>query len=173
MRDIAQQAQVSYQTLYNYFPSKAEIVRAIIVDANPGSEEAMLSIIKNYRGDVLGCINAINQQRFQQIIATDPQWWVLLGSYFTPGRAGSQGGGSIMELTDQSGDSYYYQLLRLAQGMGQLSSDVDIQLMAHTLYCIANSAGERLMFADANYPALQAVLAEQSAQLVRPYLTPA
>jgi AcrR family transcriptional regulator len=173
MRDIAQQAQVSYQTLYNYFPSKAEIVRAIIVDANPGSEDAMLSIIKNYRGDVLECINAINHQRFQQITATDPQWWVLLSSYFTLGRVGIQGVGSIMELMDQSGDSYYYQLLRLAQGMGQLSSDVDIQLMAHTLYCIANSAGERLMFADANYPALQAVLAEQSAQLVRPYLTPA
>jgi hypothetical protein len=46
---------------------------------------------------------------------------------------------------DQSGDSYYYQLLRQAQGTGKLRLDVDIQLMAHTLYCIANSAGERLI----------------------------
>ena len=72
---------------------------------------------------------------------------------------------------DQSGDSYYYQLLRQAQGTGRLRLDVDIQLMAHTLYCIANSAGERLIFAEANAAALQAVLAEQSAQLVTPYLT--
>jgi hypothetical protein len=43
--------------------------------------------------------------------------------------------------------------------------------MAHTLYCIANSAGERLILAEANAAALQAVLAEQSAQLVTPYLT--
>jgi hypothetical protein len=54
--------------------------------------------------------------------------------------------------------------------VGQLRADVDIQLMAHTLYCIANSAGERLVFAEANMAALQSVLAQQSAQLVAPYL---
>jgi hypothetical protein len=42
--------------------------------------------------------------------------------------------------------------------------------MAHTLYCIANSAGERLVFAEANMAALQNVLAQQSSQLVAPYL---
>ena len=46
-RQIAKAAQVSYQTLYNYFPSKAEIVRALIVDTYVGPEDAMLAIIKN------------------------------------------------------------------------------------------------------------------------------
>jgi hypothetical protein len=45
--------------------------------------------------------------------------------------------------------------------------------MSHTLYCIANSAGERLIFAEANFDALQEVLAQQSAQVVTPYLNAA
>ena len=172
-REIAKAAEVSYQTLYNYFPSKAEIVRALIVDTYVGPEDALLAIIKNYRGDLLASINEINATRFTLIQATDPQWWFLLSSYFAPGRDGSKSGARIMELVDQSGDSYYYQLLRLAQGTGQLRDDVDIQLMSHTLYCIANSAGERLIFAEANFDALQQVLAQQSAQVVTPYLSEA
>jgi AcrR family transcriptional regulator len=172
-REIARAAEVSYQTLYNYFPSKAEIVRALIVDTYVGPEDALLAIIKNYRGDLLASINEINATRFALIQATDPQWWFLLSSYFAPGRDGSTSGARIMELVDQSGDSYYYQLLRLAQGTGQLRDDVDIQLMSHTLYCIANSAGERLIFAEANFDSLQQVLAQQSAQVVTPYLNEA
>ena len=172
-REIAKAAEVSYQTLYNYFPSKAEIVRALIVDTYVGPEDALLAIIKNYRGDLLASINEINATRFALIQATDPQWWFLLSSYFAPGRDGSKSGARIMELVDQSGDSYYYQLLRLAQGTGQLRDDVDIQLMSHTLYCIANSAGERLIFAEANFDSLQQVLAQQSAQVVKPYLNEA
>jgi AcrR family transcriptional regulator len=170
MREIAKAAQVSYQTLYNYFPSKADIVRALFIDTYMGPEEPILSIIKNYRGDLLSTINEIHAERFKFIRAADPEWLFLLSTYFAPGRDGSQGGAQVMELVDQSGDSYYYQLLRQAQGMGQLQADVDIQLMAHTLYCIANSAGERLVFAEANIGALQTVLAQQSAQLVAPYL---
>ena len=164
-REIAKAAEVSYQTLYNYFPSKAEIVRALIVDTYVGPEDALLAIIKNYRGDLLASINEINATRFALIQATDPQWWFLLSSYFAPGRDGSTSGARIMELVDQSGDSYYYQLLRLAQGTGQLRDDVDIQLMSHTLYCIANSAGERLIFAEANFDALQQVLAQPAATI--------
>ena len=36
MREIAKAAEVSYQTLYNYFPSKADIVRALIIDTYVG-----------------------------------------------------------------------------------------------------------------------------------------
>ena len=170
-RQIAEAAQVSYQTLYNYFDSKAEIVRALIVETYVGPEEDMLNIIKRYEDDLLASINEINAARFNSIQATDPQWWTLIGNYFAPGGDGSYSGANILELVDQSGDSYYYQLLRQAQGTGRLRLEVDIQLMAHTLYCIANSAGERLIFAEANAAALQAVLADQSAQLVTPYLT--
>jgi AcrR family transcriptional regulator len=170
-RQIAESAQVSYQTLYNYFPSKAEIARALIIETYVGPEEDMLNIIRRYEDDLLASINEINAARFNSIQAADPQWWVLISSYFAPVGDGGYSGANVLELVDQSGDSYYYQLLRQAQGTGKLRLEVDIQLMAHTLYCIANSAGERLIIAEANAAALQAVLAEQSAQLVTPYLT--
>jgi AcrR family transcriptional regulator len=170
-RQIAESAQVSYQTLYNYFPSKAEIARALIIETYVGPEEDMLNIIRRYEDDLLASINEINAARFNSIQAADPQWWVLISSYFAPVGDGGYSGANVLELVDQSGDSYYYQLLRQAQGTGKLRLEVDIQLMAHTLYCIANSAGERLILAEANAAALQAVLAEQSAQLVTPYLT--
>ena len=146
-------------------------MRALIVETYVGPEEDMLNIIKGYEDDLLGSINKINAARFKSIQAADPQWWELIRNYFAPGGDGSYSGANILELVDQSGDSYYYQLLRQAQGTGRLRLEVDIQLMAHTLYCIANSAGERLIFAEANAAALQAVLADQSAQLVTPYLT--
>lgn len=170
-RQIAESAQVSYQTLYNYFPSKAEIARALIIETYVGPEEDMLNIIRRYEDDLLASINEINAARFNSIQAADPQWWVLISSYFAPVGDGGYSGANVLELVDQSGDSYYYQLLRQAQGTGKLRLEVDIQLMAHTLYSIANSAGERLILAEANAAALQAVLAEQSAQLVTPYLT--
>ena len=85
-RQIAEAAQVSYQTLYNYFPSKAEIVRALIVETYVGPEEDMLNIIKRYEDDLLSSINEINAARFNAIQAADPQWWRLISSYFTLGR---------------------------------------------------------------------------------------
>ena len=119
-RQIAEAAQVSYQTLYNYFPSKAEIVRALIVETYVGPEEGMLNIIKRYQDDLLASINEINAARFNSIQAADPQWWTLISSYFAPGADGSYSGANILKLVDQSGDSYYYQLLRQAQGTGRL-----------------------------------------------------
>ena len=81
-RQIAKTAEVSYQTLYNYFPSKVEIVRALIVETYLGPEDALLAIIiKNYQGDVLASINEINATRLALIQATDPQWWFALSSY--------------------------------------------------------------------------------------------
>ena len=79
-RQIADAAQVSYQTLYNYFPSKAEIVRALIVETYVGPEEGMLNIIKRYQDDLLASINEINAARFNSIQAADPQWWTLISS---------------------------------------------------------------------------------------------
>ena len=34
MREIADAANLSYQTLYNYFPSKAQIVQAMLTDVD-------------------------------------------------------------------------------------------------------------------------------------------
>ena len=77
-REIAKAAEVSYQTLYNYFPSKAEIVRALIVDTYVGPEDALLAIIKNYLGDLPSRINLINAINVPLPPATHPQWRFLL-----------------------------------------------------------------------------------------------
>ena len=58
--------------VYNYFPSKAEIVRALIVETYVGPEEDMLNIIKRYEDDLLSSINEINAARFNAIQAADP-----------------------------------------------------------------------------------------------------
>ena len=76
----------------------------------------MLNIIKRYEDDLLSSINEINAARFNAIQAADPQWWRLISSYFTLDGDGTYSGANILELVDQSGDSYYYQLLRRAQG---------------------------------------------------------
>jgi AcrR family transcriptional regulator len=169
-RQIADAAGVSYQTLYNYYPAKAAVLREMLLDAYIGPGPAINEVVKQYSGDLLATLDSINRVRFQSFSHDDLKWLLPLGTSFArPDRSAETT--SLIETIDQAGDGYYYSALSTAKGTGHLQDDVDIQLMAHTLYGIANTTLDRYILNSANAKTQLLTLRQQMEQLVRPYLT--
>ena len=143
-RQIADAAGVSYQTLYNYYPSKASILVEMLLEVYVGPGPAINDVVKQYDGDLLDTLDKINQIRFQSFSRDDIKWLLTLGTSFAKldqyGEATS-----LIETVDRAGDGYYYSALSTAKGMGHMQDDVDIQLMAHTIYGMTNTTLDRFI----------------------------
>ena len=169
-RQIADAAGVSYQTLYNYYPSKASILVEMLLEVYVGPGPAISDAVKHYDGDLLGTLNEINQLRFQSFGRDDVKWILTITASLTMTDQSSEAT-NLIETIDHAGDGYYYSALSMAKGMGHLQDDVDIQLMAHTLSGITSATLSRFILNNANAQAQIQTLRQQIEQLVRPYLT--
>ena len=142
-RQIADAAGVSYQTLYNYYPAKAAILREMLLEVYVGPGPAINDVVKHYAGDLLDTLGKINQIRFQSFSREDIKWLLTLGTNFAKldqyGEATS-----LIETVDRAGDGYYYSALSTAKGMGHMQDDVDIQLMA-LIYGMTNTTLDRFI----------------------------
>ena len=168
-RQIADAAGVSYQTLYNYYPSKASILVEMLLEVYVGPGPAISDAVKHYDGDLLGTLNEINQLRFQSFGRDDVKWILTITASLTMTDQSSEAT-NLIETIDHAGDGYYYSALSMAKGMGHLQDDVDIQLMAHTLSGITSATLSRFILNNANAQAQIQTLRQQIEQLVRPYL---
>ena len=70
MRDIAASADVAYQTLYNYFPSKARIARALLAQ-DAGDAEAL----PGDEADVVARLAALADSLARRVFAGDREVW--------------------------------------------------------------------------------------------------
>ena len=168
-RQIADAAGVSYQTLYNYYPSKASILVEMLLEVYVGPGPAISDAVKHYDGDLLGTLIEINQLRFQSFGRDDVKWILTITASLTMPDQSSEAT-NLIETIDHAGDGYYYSALSMAKGMGHLQDDVDIQLMAHTLSGITSATLSRFILNNANAQAQIQTLRQQIEQLVRPYL---
>ena len=168
-RQIADAAGVSYQTLYNYYPSKASILVEMLLEVYVGPGPAISDAVKHYDGDLLGTLDEINQLRFQSFGRDDVKWILTITASLTMPEQSSEAT-NLIETIDHAGDGYYYSALSMAKGMGHLQDDVDIQLMAHTLSGITSATLSRFILNSANAQAQIQTLRQQIEQLVRPYL---
>ncbi|OUU06420.1 MAG: hypothetical protein CBB90_01130 [Gammaproteobacteria bacterium TMED30] len=168
-RQIADAAGVSYQTLYNYYPSKASILVEMLLEVYVGPGPAISDAVKHYDGDLLGTLDEINQLRFQSFGRDDVKWILTITASLTMPDQSSEAT-NLIETIDHAGDGYYYSALSMAKGMGHLQDDVDIQLMAHTLSGITSATLSRFILNNANAQAQIQTLRQQIEQLVRPYL---
>lgn len=168
-RQIADAAGVSYQTLYNYYPSKASILVEMLLEVYVGPGPAISDAVKHYDGDLLGTLDEINQLRFQSLGRDDVKWILTITASLTMPDQSSEAT-NLIETIDHAGDGYYYSALSMAKGMGHLQDDVDIQLMAHTLSGITSATLSRFILNNANAQAQIQTLRQQIEQLVRPYL---
>ena len=168
-RQIADAAGVSYQTLYNYYPSKASILVEMLLEVYVGPGPAINDAVKQYDGDLLGTLDKINQLRLQSFGRDDVKWILTITASLTMPDQSSEAT-NLIETIDHAGDGYYYSALSMAKGMGHLQDDVDIQLMAHTLSGITSATLSRFILNNANAQAQIQTLRQQIEQLVRPYL---
>ena len=168
-RQIADAAGVSYQTLYNYYPAKAAILREMLLEVYVGPGPAINDVVKHYAGDLLDTLGKINQIRFQSFSREDIKWMLTIGTSFAMPDQSSEAT-SLIETMDHAGDGYYYSALSTAKGMGHMQDDVDIQLMAHTIYGMTNTTLDRFILNRTNVQTQLHTLRQQIEQLVRPYL---
>ena len=170
-RLIAQTADVSYQTLYNYFPSKNDILIELLKEKLVGSEETYQRIIRTFSGDVLDSLQQLNRSRLEfALTSRDPvdEYINITMKIFTTTNHKL----NLIESLDQFGGEQYQAILALARGMGVLQENTDIQLMAHTLQILSTHGVQSVVVSvmrdDASI--FLDALNQQTEQLVRPYL---
>lgn len=168
-RAIAKAAGVSYQTLYNYFPTKAHIVQALMEADMQAWSRAVDDTIKQYNGNVLATLDEMNRVSLEHFGTEKLELWRQVSAqiFLTDMTKGAAEFASINKIAHER----YYALLKLAQGMGQLRHDVDLHLLAHTLFCLSDYALLRFIF---NKPqqldAFRRTLNEQLALVLQPFL---
>jgi AcrR family transcriptional regulator len=166
-RQIADAACVSYQTLYNYFPSKAAILHTIVGKGAGAFGIQIDGIIKQYNGDLVRRLGLINRLHLQYIDSTDVTLWRAIGNIQEAPAP------DLLQVIDNARHERYYTILRMAQGIGDLSSDIDLHVMSHTLHVLAQYMVSRYVLdPEAELEPLLRTLHEQTAQLIEPYLTP-
>ncbi len=142
-RAIAEQAGISYQTLYNYFPNKGLIVQALMTEDILDWSDEVDMIIKRYSGDLLSTLTEINRVALVKFTSKMELWREVATLLFTQDVSEEQLSSLIQVAHDR-----YYTLLSMAQGTGELDTSADLHLLAHTLFCLTDYAGIRYFLAD-------------------------
>ena len=168
MREIAAAAQVSYQTLYNYFPTKALILQALLTQDVENIAGAVDRLIDDYDGKLLETLNAINRTRLDVVAHRDRDLWRVVSIELFRNQREV---GHIYQLVDAAAHEKLQKLLNLAQDAGHLDPYVDTELLADTLFSLSQHASSHYMVEPTtSKTALLKTLHDQTALLVRPYL---
>jgi AcrR family transcriptional regulator len=133
MREIAQLAEVSYQTLYNYFPTKALILQAILTDEIHHVSEEIDAVLQSYRGGLLEALDSINGIRFSIIAEQDRALWrIVTIELFNQTREAAE----TYQLVDKISHAVLEKLLAQARDSGELMAHTDLRLLADTIFSL-------------------------------------
>jgi AcrR family transcriptional regulator len=130
MQDIARRARLAVGTLYNYFPSKPEIVLALVerdvVDALTAGE----AVIKRPPRDPVAAVTALLELDFAPLARHDRALWrELVGAAMADPEVGTSFFASDLRLVGQLAV-----LLRELQARGALRRDLDAGRAAIAVY---------------------------------------
>ncbi len=168
-REIAKLAGVSYQTLYNYFPTKALILQELLTDELDTWGLKADAVIKRYDGDVLTTLNDVNQVGLDLMLGPNREIWRELAGLIMQRELEGEQLFSKASLVH----ARYHALLSMAQGMGHLRKDADLHLIAHTLFCLSDYTLLQIFILEAQAEQFMDTLAQQTRLIVGPYLNAA
>ena len=165
MREIADAANLSYQTLYNYFPGKALIVQAMLTEEDKA--DTRIAAIVSSSDELIAKLHQIIKYYFDLVAHRERALWreiVLEVIRNAPEYA-------ALQALKASGINVLRTLLRDAQEAGELDPYVDADLLAHTLHAITDFAFLRFVL-EPNPSKVLALktLRNQVELLVQPYL---
>ncbi|MEM7219046.1 MAG: TetR/AcrR family transcriptional regulator [Pseudomonadota bacterium] len=127
MRDIAQAAGVSYQTLYNYFPTKAQILQNLLADKVQGVREQAQEIGAAC-ADAPGTIPQLAELYLDTITEPDRALWGEVGANLFASTADEAN--SLLALIDADALDRFQALAELGKSQGVLQADADTQTLA-------------------------------------------
>ncbi len=165
MRDIASAAEVSYQTLYNYFPNKAILLQALL-QRDQNEPEPVEQVLRRQSASLPDILYALVKRRFDAISHGDRDLWreVVLESL-------RQSPNVDLRDTDPNRPlERTRQVLRAAQLDHRLDAYVDTDVLAETLLEVADMAFLRYVLQPTRSKVeLLGTLKQQIELLVRPY----
>ena len=176
-REIAKRAGVSYQTFYNYFPTKGSVIQTLLSEDLQLWSQAAHLIIKQYDGDLLATLADVAALGVTHFDGPRSELWIAVAPAFlqrTPpeekhdaNQSDAPGFDSLLAIAAER----YHELLAMAQGTGELAQEVDLALLAHTIFTLHDHALMRyLVQPSQSLDALINVLDEQMHMLIGPYL---
>ena len=168
MRDIAEAANISYQTLYNYFPTKALILQELLMQQVEDTAGEIASLTDNYDGDLLETLQRINAIRIEMFCRQDRKLWleVFLGLL-----KHQQEATQLAQLIDSAAHDAFGVFFTTVQQRGDLDPNLDVGLLAHMVFALTEQAFmQYFMIPSMSTADLIESINEQTATLVRPYL---
>jgi len=171
MRDIAASARLSYQTLYNYFPTKALILQALLVQDMAHLAAQFDELVAEHAAGkraLLATLHAIYEADMDAIAQRDRELWRVVAVDFInqEGEAAH-----IYQLIDATSHDTLMGLLTAAQTNGELTDSANVTLLADTLFAISHHTVWRyIMEPGTAKGVLLEALEAQTELLVQPYL---
>ena len=166
-RQIAESAGVSYQTLYNYFPSKALILQELLRGEFEIWSAEVDQFIKLYDGDLYATLNHIHRRGVEIFLGEHHELWTALASSMLNLRNEPELGHDILITVPHE---RYHALLSLAQGYGDLDANIDLHLLAHTLYSLSDYAMLMVFMQPTSADNVINTLSQQMRLVLAPYL---
>ncbi len=169
MRDIAAAAEISYQTLYNYFPTKALILQAILTEDVTHTANEIEALIDRYDGDLLATLDGVTRLRLDVISHHDRHLWriVIIDLFGEQPEAGS-----VYQVIAEAAHRVLEALFNTAQLTGDLDAGVDTRLLTDTVFALNQQATTTYVLEPGmQRHAIEDHLRAQYALLIGPYLT--
>jgi AcrR family transcriptional regulator len=168
MRAIADDANISHQTLYNYFPTKADLVKALLSKDVARIIGPLSALLDESHPDLPSLFKAAVSMIFTVIDQNDRSLWreVTAVSMRQPGE--------FMPLYDEYYEGAQQRIgaaIVDARQRGDLVETLDTELLAQTIYSIVDHAG--LIFIMRPEMTVADIVAHVDAQLellIRPYI---
>ena len=170
MRDIAAGAEVSYQTLYNYFPAKGDILFQLLIGRIEDVSEHYAEVLKSFDGDLLEALDELARLSCTALTSSDRALWrtalvALLNQ--------ESGASKLLDLIDAVAHQSLEALLNAARSSGELTPSVPIAELANTLYDLMDYALVRLLLdPDADVQTTLQNLSARFAVVLSTQLTP-
>lgn len=124
-------ANMSYQTLYNYFPTKSTIVQSMLLKDVVAAAAKAEELIANYQSDPIRLIYSGAKVQLDMVSNRDRHLWrEFVAEYMI----NSQDMVEAVEHTDLSAHARIERALKVTQQAGHLKTSVDVVVMANIIY---------------------------------------
>ena len=149
-RQIADEAAISYQTLYNHYSSQAQIYAAVLREKSSPLSQQLDLVVKNYEQDLAASFAAIDALRLADITSLDKPIWRFIANNMQTNVESTVHNQdteetSLIRILDPQIYERTHCLLHMGQGMGHLQTQIDLQLLAYTLTCLSDYALTRYL----------------------------
>jgi AcrR family transcriptional regulator len=142
MRDIAAGAALSYQTLYNYFPTKGDILFQLLVDQIEDVSDQYAEVLRTFDGGLLEALDELARLVCLALTSNERALWQTALVALLNQESGAR---VLLDLIDSVAHQALEELLKAARTMGELAPGVPVADLAATLYDLMDYAVIRLL----------------------------